>query len=163
MATELPFLNKTPATPGTNANARDKVASGEDSWFTGLAPSPRGFGFRISRASPKLYSEKLELLRGGASIEDDSDESDLAENLVRRGDVASSIVFTRRMAWPGGLLRPDDMPDVIPELVACFDVDKAETATVVAEVREPEAEVSSGIAAIVQMTHEDQYEWLCVF
>lgn len=55
------------------------------------------------------------------------------------------------------------MPDVIPELVACFDVDKAETATVVAEVREPEAEVSSGIAAIVQMTHEDQYEWLCVF
>lgn len=67
------------------------------------------------------------------------------------------------MAWPGGLLRPDDMPDVIPELVACFDVDKAETATVVAEVREPEAEVSSGIAAIVQMTHEDQYEWLCVF
>lgn len=105
VTTALPFLKRTPASAGRSANANDNEASDETSGVSISAPP--GFGLSRSRASPRLYSEKLELLRGGASK--DASEVMPLNGGRRRVGFVSSTVLARRMAWPGGcgIVKPE--------------------------------------------------------
>lgn len=103
MTTEWPFLKSDPAMAGNRANARDSDASDEDSG-AGMSVDVCALGFRISLASLRLYSEKLEGRRGGMAPS--NEDSDLAMDRLRVGKFPtdSSMVFARRIACPGGAL-----------------------------------------------------------
>lgn len=60
----------------------------------------------MSRASLRLYSEKLELRRGGAASEDESD--DMCRDMDADRIEGSSTVLARRRKWPGGALLEED-------------------------------------------------------
>jgi hypothetical protein len=81
----------------------------------------------MSRASLRLYSEKLELRRGGAS-EDESD--DMCRDMDADRIEGSSTVLARRRKWPGGALPAEEeeavavvevvwwWPKLMPEVAA---------------------------------------------
>lgn len=96
VTTALPFLKSIPARAGKSANANESDA--RDDVSPSITCVPSGTGFKMSRASFKLYSEKLELLRGGRSAEDKSVE----RWGRRRNGEASSTVMARRMPCPAG-------------------------------------------------------------
>lgn len=101
VTTAPPFLNSAPEMAGSSANARESEAKEDDSGSEGSALAPcRACGLRISRASLRLYSEKLELLRGGGggASKDESDEKRLVGVFLRVGSSDSSMVLDRLKA-----------------------------------------------------------------
>lgn len=115
-----PFLNRAPEMAGSSANASESEAKEDDSGSKGSVLAPRrACGLRMSRASLRLYSEKLELLRGGGSgpSNDESDERRLVGVFLRVGSSDSSIVLDRLKVWPVGALMPELSP-VVPLALA---------------------------------------------
>ncbi len=105
-----PFLKSAPEMAGSSANANDSEAKEDDSGSEDSALVVcRACGLRMSRASFRLYSEKLELLRGGGGggSKDESDEKRLVGVRLRVGSSDSSTVLARRKACPAGALIPE--------------------------------------------------------
>lgn len=103
MTTALPFLNKTPARAGKRAKASDKDASDEESpgeEKVSALPGSLDWGFSMSRASLRLYSEKLELLRGGIVSMAGNDE--VGALRAAAASSAAETVMARRSPWPEG-------------------------------------------------------------
>jgi hypothetical protein len=128
VTTALPFLKRRPEIAGRKAKAKDSDGKDDDSSVKDESAllGSRGWGFKKSRASLRLYSEKFELRRGGM-------ESKLGDagGWRRDADAASSAtdtVMERRSPWPeGGALKPELTPAAgLPEE---FDVVFSSTMT----------------------------------
>jgi hypothetical protein len=110
VAIALPFLNTAPAIAGSSAKANDAEAREDDS-VDGSSPLCFARGLRMSRASPRLYSVKLELLRRGMPGSDAS----LTGDSLRGGGLrrVSSRVNERRSPWLGAGAEVALKPDVV--------------------------------------------------
>jgi hypothetical protein len=115
----LPFLKRAPEIAGRRAKANDRdaredVSPAEDS----MLGSP-SCGLSRSRASLRLYSEKLELLRGGMV----SKPGDAMYGRREAASSAADTVTARRSPWPGGgALIPELTPAVVAGLPLGDDV-----------------------------------------
>lgn len=106
VTTALPFLNSTPARAGSRANANDSDASEDESLVASWSPArPMGCGFSRSRASLRLYSEKLELRRGNASpVGDEASAKGLCswmDGRERRASSTAADAVRARRRFPG--------------------------------------------------------------
>lgn len=118
MTTALPFLKKTPPTAGSRANAKGIDAQFELESSTGREPV--GLGLNRPPASPRLYSEKVELrLRGLLSNGSAAAAVGESKREGRREKLSSTVAERRRFVGPGvDAWRPEEVAEGLDEALS---------------------------------------------